>query len=67
MAKKQTMMPLPTGGGTGRRLLGLVVIGVLVALVIRDPAGSATAARQLLGWGGTALDSLATFAGALGS
>lgn len=61
MAKKQTMMPMPTGGGTGKRALVALAALVLLALVIRDPAGTASTARQLATGAGVALDGLATF------
>ncbi len=65
MAKKQTMMPLPTGGGTGRRVeLTLTAVAVF-ALVVRDPAGAANITRQLAAWGGTVLDGLVAFIQAL--
>jgi hypothetical protein len=65
MAKKQTMMPLPTGGGTGRRVVLALVALALLALVIRDPAGAATITRQLAAWGGIVLDGLVAFFRAL--
>lgn len=65
MAKKQTMMPLPAGGRTGRRLLVLLLVVTMVALIIRDPVGAATAVRQLATWGGAALDGFAAFAEAV--
>ncbi|MFS8103708.1 hypothetical protein LFM09_41960 [Lentzea alba] len=65
MAKKQTMMPLPTGGGTGRRVVLTLVALAVFALVIRDPAGAASTTRQLAAWGGTVLDGLMTFIRAL--
>jgi hypothetical protein len=65
MAKKQTMMPLPAGGKTGRRLVVLLIGVTLLALVIRDPIGAATAVRQLAAWGGAALDGFATFVEAM--
>ncbi|WP_167969128.1 hypothetical protein [Lentzea indica] len=65
MTKKQTMMPLPGGGKTGRRLAVLLIVVTLVALVIRDPIGTATAVRQLAAWGGAAVDGFATFVEAM--
>lgn len=65
MAKNQTMMPLPTGGGTGRRVVLSLVALAMLALVIRDPAGAAVITRQLATWGGAVLDGLVAFFRAL--
>ncbi|WP_394615281.1 hypothetical protein JNUCC0626_36585 [Lentzea sp. JNUCC 0626] len=65
MSKKQTMMPLPTGGGTGRRAVVVLVALAVLALIIRDPAGAAVIARLLATWGGAVLDGLVAFFQAL--
>lgn len=61
MARKQTMMPLSTNGGTGRRVALTLAALVVLALVIRDPAGAAVIARQLATWGGAILDGVVAF------
>lgn len=59
--KTKTTLPMPGGSGLGRRLLLTVLAVAALAMVIRDPTGTATAVRQFATWGGATLDGLATF------
>ena len=61
MARNNSMLPLPTRGGPGRLIAGLVVVA-LVALALRDPIGSAEAVRSIFAGLGHAVDSLGVFA-----
>lgn len=64
MSRRTAMMPM-AGGGAGGRVMGALVALALLTLVIRDPVGAAQMVRTLLGWAGTVIDGLATFASAL--
>lgn len=65
MGRKTTMMPTMSGGGTGRRLIAVVVAVALLSLVLRDPIGAANAVQQMAVWGGAVLDALSTFGSAV--
>lgn len=66
MARRATMTPMMGGGtGTGGRLLVALVAIVLVALVLRDPAGAAHGVQRLAAWASYVLDALSTFGSAL--
>jgi hypothetical protein len=65
MARRTAMMPMASGSGLGRRVVGTLVVLGLLALVIRDPVGAAHTVQQLAGWATDALDSLEKFGAAL--
>jgi hypothetical protein len=69
MARKTTtMMPMPSmgaSGGTGRKVVAMLVFVVVIALVIKDPAGAAVVAQRIGTLIGSALDGLGSFATAL--
>lgn len=66
MARKTTMAPMVgADGGLGRKIVtGLVVLAVL-AMVIKDPAGSAHTVVAVLRWAGDVVEALSTFGQAL--
>jgi hypothetical protein len=60
------MLPMVAGGGgTGRRIVGVLFMVGLIALVIRDPVGAAQTVQQLARWGSDFLDALSAFGAAL--
>lgn len=59
--KTRTTLPMPSSSGIGRRLLMTILAFVALAVVIRDPTGTATVVRQFAIWGGATLDGFATF------
>lgn len=65
MGRKTTMMPTMSGGGTGRRLIAVLVAAGLLSLVLRDPIGAAHAVQQIAAWGSTVLDALSAFGSAV--
>ena len=65
MGRKQSMVPTMSGSGSGRRLVGVLVVLVLLGLVLRDPIGTAHKVHQLAAWASTALDALASFGSAV--
>jgi hypothetical protein len=52
-------------GGTGRKVVAMLVFVVVIALVIKDPAGAAVVAQRIGTLIGSALDGLGSFATAL--
>jgi hypothetical protein len=65
MSRKTAIMPTMTAGGVGGRVITTLVMLALLTLVLRDPIGSAHTVHALLGWAGSVIDGLATFASAL--
>lgn len=63
--RTKTTLPMPGSSGTGRRLVLAALAIAALAMVIRDPTGTATAVRQVAAWGGASLDGLAAFVRAL--
>lgn len=67
MTRRPTMMPMMSGGGSGTGRRFLITLGVLVvlALVLRDPVGSAHTLQRLAEWASNFLDALSAFGSAL--
>ena len=66
MSRRTAMMPaMTTGGGIGGRVITTLVALALLTVVLRDPIGAAHTVHALLGWAGSVIDGLATFASAL--
>lgn len=64
MAK--SMLPtMKTGGGAGKKLLGVVVLLAVVVLVVRNPVEAATWAKQGAALVGNFADALGVFFGAV--
>jgi hypothetical protein len=65
MSRKTAMMPMMSGGGSGRRVVAALVGLVLLALMLRDPVSAAQVGKQVAAWVGEVLDALETFGAAL--
>lgn len=65
MAK--SALPLPAANGGAKKVLGLVVLLVLVALAIKYPTDAATWVKSVAGAVGDVLDGLVTFVRNLGN
>lgn len=61
MTKTQFPMMPKAGGAIMPKLLGLLVLGAVLMLVIKDPVEAATWARGLFGFLGSVMDAIATF------
>lgn len=66
MAKRGTQIPIPTGGGLFRKIVGLAVLIALLAIVIKHPAEAAAAATSAVGFVGSVIDGLWSFVQQLG-
>ena len=66
MAKKGTQLPMPTGGGLGRKVVGLAVVIALLVIVVKHPAEAAAAATGIAGFAGSVIDALWSFGQQLG-
>lgn len=47
MAKRSTQIPIPTGGGVLRKIVGLAVAIALLVIVVKHPADAAAAATRV--------------------
>jgi hypothetical protein len=65
MAQKTNMIPMASGGGLGRRVLGVLIALAILGMVIHDPAGSAETVVGIVQWVGNVIDALSTFGRAL--
>jgi hypothetical protein len=66
MAKRGTQIPIPTGGGPLRKIVGLAVLIALLVIVIKHPAGAAAAATGAARFTGDVIDGLWSFVQLLG-
>ena len=67
MAKRtSSQIPMPTGGGPLRKVIGLTVVVALLVIVIKHPADAAASATRLAGFMGNVLDGLWSFVQQLG-
>lgn len=66
MAKRGTQIPIPTGGGLLRKIIGLAVVIALLVIVIKHPADAAAAATSAARFVGSVIDGLWSFVQQLG-
>jgi hypothetical protein len=67
MAKRgTTQIPMPTGGGLGRKIVGLAVVIALLVIVVKHPADAAAAATGVAEFAGDVVDGLWSFVQQLG-
>jgi hypothetical protein len=67
MAKRgSTQIPIPTGGGLLRKVVGLAVVIALLVIVIKHPTEAAATATRLAGFLGSVIDGLWSFVQQLG-
>lgn len=68
MARKNSMIPMPTGGrSVVPKIVGALVFVSLLAIVVKHPADAATWMKALFAWLGGVVDGLVTFAQHLGN
>jgi hypothetical protein len=61
MAKKNNMVPVPTGGGVLPKLIGIAVTLALLVFVVKHPADAASGLKALIDAVGGIVDGIATF------
>jgi hypothetical protein len=67
MAKRgSTQIPMPTGGGVLRKIVGLAVLIALLVIVVKHPSDAAAAATRAAGFVGSVIDGLWSFVQQLG-
>lgn len=67
MAKRaSTQIPMPTGGGPLRKIIGFAVVIALLVIVVKHPAEAAVVATKVAGLVGAVLDGLWSFVQQLG-
>ena len=66
MAKRGTQIPMSTGGGPMRKIVGLAVVIALLVIVVKHPAEAASTATSVAGFLGGVIDGLWSFLQQLG-
>ena len=67
MAKRgSTQIPIPTGGGALRKIVGVAIVIALLVIVIKHPAEAAATATKAAGLVGDVIDGLWSFVQQLG-
>ena len=67
MAKRgSTQIPMPSGGGLLRKIVGVGVVIALLVIVVKHPADAAASATDLAGFVGSLIDGLWSFVQQLG-
>jgi hypothetical protein len=66
MAKRGTQVPMPIGGGLGRKVIGLAVVIALLVIVIKHPSGAAAVATGAAKFLGGVIEGLWSFVQQLG-
>lgn len=67
MAKRNsTQIPMPTGGGLLRKIVGTATVIAVLVIVIKHPAEAAVAFTRAAGFVGSVIDGLWSFVQQLG-
>lgn len=61
-----TQIPVPTGGGPLRKIIGFAVVIALLVILVKHPAEAAVIATKVAGLVGDVLDGLWSFVQQLG-
>ncbi|RKT84869.1 hypothetical protein SAMN05421805_10161 [Saccharopolyspora antimicrobica] len=61
MAKNQMPFPVMNGGGTGKKVLGLLFLAALVVLVLKNPTDAAQWFKTAWATATAAVEQVATF------
>lgn len=66
MAKRGPQIPMPVGGGSLRKIIGLAVVIALLVIVVKQPAEAAATATSVARFVGSVIDGLWSFVRQLG-